>query len=261
MNIRKCPQCRHGTLVWKAQDSVYECLNAKCGRIYTEDEFNSIRNGFLRNAMLFIALIVAGFGLIVYILLNSSRIDFVVAVVISTAAALTILWNASTFRILWVYKLRHVPSALVVFSFLFIVLIWSTTAAYTGVAPFSYARDALSEKFANPPPESYTEQDETPQMTPRPSPTASQKSTPTPTPTIATTPVPAPMPTAVPAPTTTPLPEVVAYWELEIKYLEAGNSTIPISLDRFVLLAQSMGTQGAVQYVAAGRWDPRFPLY
>ena len=260
MNIKQCPQCRRGTLLWKAQDSLYECLNTRCARIFTEDELSSIRNGFLRKTTLFISLIVAGIGVIVYILLNSSRIDFVVASVISTAAALAILWNASTFRTLWVNKLRSIPSALVVFSLLFIVLIWSTAAAYTGIAPFSYARDALSQKLANPVPESYTEQDSTLKIIPSPSPTAIQN-TPTPTPAIVPTPAPAPMPTPLATPTATPLPEAIAYWELEKKYVEAGNCTIPLSLDKFVLLAQAMGIQGAVQYVASGRWDPVAPLH
>jgi hypothetical protein len=208
----------------------------------------------LRNATLFTTLVVAGIGSIVYILLNSPQIDFIVAIVIITAAVITIFWNASTFRILWVYKLRNIQFTLVLFNVLCIVLIWSTAAAYTGITPFSYAKEVIGEKLSSPSPESAIVQDPSLQITPGPSPSAVPTYTPSCTPTSTTTPAPSPTPTV------TQDPVMAAYSVLEIRYLEESNSTIPISLDSFVLLAQSLGIEGAAKYVTSGRWDSRYPL-
>jgi hypothetical protein len=186
----------------------------------------------------------------------------IVASVIIAAGAVITFKNASTLRTIWNYRLQHVQLILVVVSVLVIGVTWCAAAAYTGIAPFSGARDAITEIFDNQPQILNTVIYPTATPVPAPALLESSGQTPTPTPTPSSTPIPTPIPTPTPttAPTATPDPVKTAYNELAARYIAAGDWTIPISLENFESLAQSWGIDGAVNYVASGRWDPRYPL-
>lgn len=43
--LRKCPFCKQESLFWNSYSNIYECLNLKCKRRITADEFSSIEKG------------------------------------------------------------------------------------------------------------------------------------------------------------------------------------------------------------------------
>jgi hypothetical protein len=193
-----------------------------------------------------------------YVLFHSFEIDLIVASVIIAAGAVITFKNASTLRTIWNSRLQHVQLILVVVSVLVIGITWCAAAAYTGIAPFSGARDAITEIFDTQPQILNTVIYPTATPTPAPALLESSGQTPTQTPAPSSTPIPTPTPTT--APTATPDPVKKAYNELAARYVAAGDWTIPISLENFEPLAQSWGIEGAVNYVASGRWDSRYPL-
>jgi len=275
---RKCPQCRLRTLLWNRSHSVYECLNSDCRQVYTANELRSINYYFLKNATLLTIPVIAGIGVAVYVLFHSFEIDLLLASAIAAAAVIIAFRNYSILKTLWRYRLQHAQLALVLFSVLFVGLMWCIAAAYTGIAPFSYAKEAITGEFAHSPQENDETTGLTLEATPTPEPLAvsadmdiptpattltpipTATPSPTPTGTPAPTPTPKATPTPTPSPTPTPDPIYMAFMELKARYIIAGDWDIPISLDSFTSLAQYYGIEEAVRYVASGRWDPRYPL-
>lgn len=101
------------------------------------------RAGISWTALPMFLLAAASVAIIFYILSNFDQLDRAVAIGIISAAAVTAIWHIGTMRRLWKYRHRKAGFGRILFSLILVALIGCSAAAFTGIAPFSDAKNTV----------------------------------------------------------------------------------------------------------------------
>ena len=177
--LRKCPFCKQESLFWNSHSNIYECLNLKCKRKITADEFSRAekelteaalthvhwhgKKSFLHKTrelhfgrrylsgqvLLLLLLTLAAIGIMAYTYYHIKELARPVVLGIMVAAAIVALWDATKANRLSKYVARRLECGTIVTSFILIALIGCSAAAYTNISPLYEAKNVVVEWFHN----------------------------------------------------------------------------------------------------------------